>query len=289
MATYKISKELAEELTRFVYKQTGYSVIVCDENAVIIGDSQGTRLGVVHAGAQRILSGAANEVFVTAEEALLNPNLKEGQSYPIAVEGVRIGTIGVTGPKEYTQPIVRVATALFSARLQEATDAERVKEVAHTVSENVQQAAAAIEEISASSQEMSATTDKVAEISDDTVKKVKETNKIIDMSRGIATQIKLLSLNASIEAARAGESGRGFSVVAQEMQKLAQSSAEATENINKILGEIQSAITKVIDGINQTAAASSEQAKAMQEIIKMVENVQSSTNMLVETFKKSKR
>ncbi|MEN6414834.1 MAG: methyl-accepting chemotaxis protein, partial [Veillonellales bacterium] len=79
---------------------------------------------------------------------------------------------------------------------------------------------------------------------------------------------------------------RGFAVVAQEMQKLAQSSADATENINKILQEIQTAIQKVIDGINQSAAISGEQAKAMQDIIHMIESMQNSTNDLVGLFDK---
>lgn len=286
MAEYKITKELADELTRFVYNQTGYHTIVCDNNAVIIGDSAGTRLGITHSGAQRILRGEVDAVFVGPEDVAKNPNLKEGQNYPVAVDGVRLGTFGIAGKLEYTQPIAKVVTALFSARLKAIFDADQVRLVADTVSENVQQAAAAIEEMSASSEEMAATTERVAKISDEAVTKVKETNKIIDMSRSTATQTKLLSLNASIEAARAGIHGRGFAVVAQEMQKLAQSSAEATENISKILGEIQTSISAVIQGINQSAAVSSEQARAMQEIIHMVENVQTSTSKLVESFKK---
>lgn len=57
MAEYRITRELAGELTRFVYDQTGYHTIVCDQDAVIIGDSAGTRLGITHSGAVRILRG----------------------------------------------------------------------------------------------------------------------------------------------------------------------------------------------------------------------------------------
>ncbi|XER10148.1 hypothetical protein SATMO3_02930 [Sporomusa aerivorans] len=286
MAEYRITRELAGELTRFVYDQTGYHTIVCDQDAVIIGDSAGTRLGITHSGAVRILRGEVDAVFVSAGDVAQNPDLKEGQNYPVVVNGVRVGTFGIAGKLEYTQPIAKVVTALFSARLKALTDAAQVAQVAGQVSANVEQAAAAIEEMSASSQEMASTTDRVAKISDDTVKKVRETTKIIDMSRSIATQTKLLSLNASIEAARAGLHGRGFAVVAQEMQKLSQLSAEATESINAILGEIQASIKTVIEGINQSAAASAEQARAMQEIIQMVESVQGSTNALVQTFRK---
>ena len=152
------------------------------------------------------------------------------------------------------------------------------------VSAQAQQAAAAVEEISASSQELAATTEKVSRLAENAVERVKETAHILDMSRAIASETKLLSLNASIEAARAGEVGRGFAVVAQEMQKLAQNSAEATETINKILAEIRKANEDVIGGVHQSAEISGEQAKAMEEIVHMVEAMQDTSQKLKDVF-----
>lgn len=288
MAKYQITKEVADQLLQFLTSKVGYDMIVCNEKGAIFADTTGKRLGITHTGAQKIVSGQVDEYAVTAEEALRNPNVKEGYSCLIKYKDERLGTFGITGKIEDVKPIAQLSVAAMELMVEEVFQQKIVHQVSEQVTQNVHQAAAAVQQMSAGAQELAATTDNIVGMSRQAAAKVKDTGQILDMSRSIATQIKLLSLNASIEAARAGEAGRGFSVVAAEMQKLAQNSADATQKIHTILTEIQNSIQGVLDSMGQAAAVSGEQAKGIQDISLMIENVQSSTNDLLSVFKDDK-
>lgn len=84
-----------------------------------------------------------------------------------------------------------------------------------------------------------------------TLQSLKENTKLISevskTIRYIASQTNLLALNAAIEAARAGEHGLGFSVVANEVRKLANNSDESIKNVNSYVEHITNEVTKVSD------------------------------------------
>lgn len=79
--------------------------------------------------------------------------------------------------------------------------------------------------------------------------KAKEIGTIAAIINSIATETNLLSLNASIEAARAGESGKGFSVVANEVKKLSTQSSEAAKQISRLIAEINDKTKKSVDAL----------------------------------------
>lgn len=79
--------------------------------------------------------------------------------------------------------------------------------------------------------------------------RAKDITNIVSIVSGISEQTNLLALNASIEAARAGEAGRGFSVVAEEVRKLAEQSKDAVEEINTNLAHFVEEIKVLVDKI----------------------------------------
>jgi methyl-accepting chemotaxis protein len=84
----------------------------------------------------------------------------------------------------------------------------------------------------------------------DAIDGTKVIEQIVDVSTAIqeiASETNLLALNASIEAARAGESGKGFSVVAEEIKKLSESTAEEIGKVNELISKVISSVKALSD------------------------------------------
>jgi sugar diacid utilization regulator len=284
---YEITRETAQQLVEFVAEETGFNMIVCDPNGVIIGDNVKERMGVLHAGAAKIMSGATDYITVSKEDEIRSErSMREGYNCVIKVDGERVGTFGIGGSVEIVKPIAKIASAVIAARLKEMQHMDLIRAVVAEVSESVHQAAATLREIAAGSAELAATGNSLAQAALNADEEVQATNKILDFILDVADRTKLLGLNAAIVAAQAGVHGRGFGVVADEIRKLAANSASSVEQITAILKKIRSAIKKVSSSSNETSTISTEQSRAVQDINRVVENIQNSVNLLVASVNK---
>lgn len=165
-------------------------------------------------------------------------------------------------PVESDDGIARMVIAV-TKDLENEADIEKISD---SLFNSLEQLGKGVDEIALDSQSLATNVSEIITFVDQTRNKINEIDKIIQTIKDMASQSNLLSLNASIEAARAGQSGRGFSVVASEMGKLANISKESSGKVEKSLLEIKNAIETIGRGIAKIGATSENQAAATEEI-----------------------
>lgn len=277
----KLTENLAHRIVDLIYSESGFHGIVCDPNGKIIADSAKKRIGIVHNGALRIMTTPINETVVTKEdEKNSQGQLREGFNLAIRVEGQKVGTYGVAGPLAIVTPVAKVTAAMIASILRDEELKETLREQVKRLGQALEQAAGAIQEMAASSEEVASVSQTVASVALNAQQQVKATGDALEFIRRVSKQTNLLGLNAAIEAARAGEQGKGFSVVAGEVRKLADESNRSANEINELLTKFQGTMEQITKGVFQNNIITQEQARATQEITRMVEEVQQVGNEL---------
>ena len=182
---------------------------------------------------------------------------------------------------------VRQTSQLSSERAQDvATTSEEASRYSEKGSEATQKTVTGMSVIK---EEMDYIAESIVSLSEQS----QNVGEIVDTVTDLADQSNLLSVNASIEAAKAGEHGKGFTVVAQEVKSLAAQSKQATEQIKRILSDIQkatgSAVMATERGTKAVHAGVEMMSQTEETFHVMTENINSSAEFAMQIASSSQQ
>lgn len=184
--------------------------------------------------------GQATEVSDTSVKRLAQGAVAEAKMIQGALERLKEIEASVQSVAKNAQDATRIVAQTEMAIGSGQAAMNRTVEGFATIRESVSETAKKVKRLGESSQKIA---------------------RVVQLISGFANQTNLLAFNASIEASRAGEAGRGFAVVAEEVRSLAKQSAEATNEIELLVAEIQSgtheAITAMEAGTEQVVEGTS--------------------------------
>ncbi|BDI31068.1 hypothetical protein CCAX7_31190 [Capsulimonas corticalis] len=227
-------------------------------------------------------SQSATDIAHSAQSMARTAEQSSHCSFLVSEGGKRQYDAACVASELMAQAGLAVDQAAGSAQ-QMATAAQQAAAMARSGGAAVQQTISSMERIR---QQVGASASKVEELG----RKSDEIGAIVKTIGQISEQTNLLALNAAIEAARAGEHGRGFAVVADEVRKLSERAAAATQDIGALIGGIQAEVAGAVQAMQEStlevttgSAQSAEAGVALSEIVQAAQSVAFEVDSLTAT------
>jgi len=222
-------------------------------------------------GVQSSLQEVASAVHVLGAEAERLAGASEEIRHVSAQSSEAAASVAST-VEELTVSINLIAERARHAQAETSASGLRAQDGGKTIQNTIEQVRAVAVVVHTASDEIRKLQTQTGSISS-----------VVNVIREVADQTNLLALNAAIEAARAGEQGRGFAVVADEVRKLAERTAQSTREIAQLIADIQrdangavGVMEDVVQKVEAGAANAGEAIDAVESIRRSTDNVQSS-------------
>ncbi len=127
---------------------------------------------------------------------------------------------------------------------------------------------------------------KICEMIDALYSEAEKMNEILAFINKISNSTKILGLNAAIEAARVGEAGKGFSVVAKEIERMSANTTDSAQKISKMLESIQEKMSNISSTAKDTAEGFDGQVTSLESIVSTIQNLNANMTVLEDYINK---
>lgn len=172
------------------------------------------------------------------------------------------------------------------ALVQSVDTQEKIDVMSEKISETSKLLLEVYDNLNSGAEELASSAQNISLESEEINAQIQKTDNIIKLVDKISDSTHMLGLNAAIEAARAGEWGRGFSVVAEEIRKLASETKESSAVIAENLKKMQDSMSELATEIERIASMSEEQAASSQETNASIKHLQKVADELKTISKK---
>lgn len=230
------------------------------------------------------ISDSTNQLLC-ASDMLEQTSLQTFDNMNNVMQAVGTITQGAESQAEDARNASDNITHMGNLIIETGSEAEALNKSADNMLESSDKTEAAIDELKEINEEVGRVVEMIAGLTEQTNESAKIINEVSEYISDVAGQTNLLSLNASIEAARAGETGRGFSVVASEIQKLAEQSDEAGSRIKEIVNTLIVNAGDVVESMHQMQEVISKQNKFILSTEKSVGEVMDEINASIKNIR----
>ena len=157
---------------------------------------------------------------------------------------------------------------------------KKSKQAISDLSQEVEQMTDVINDITEGVQQTSENTYVVNQLIEELLKETEKMNSILASINKLSNSTKILGLNASIEAARAGVAGRGFSIVAKEIDRLSNNTTQSAMAIAQMLTSIDMQLNKIGEKSQETTDTFMQQAASLEEIAASMDTLNSNVKVI---------